>query len=331
MSFLNLRIRGRLYGGFGALLLFCAGLAGFAVVQLGAIHTEVASLTVQSKNTIRVTEIAVELQGTRRALLRYTFDQDEASFAEAEKRMSKIADLLEEGIKTSISEERRAHYKEAIKEIAELKAKRVALGDAVKQMLAGRNLLFTDGDQMAADVQKFVDAADKTDFSHEANALETKVLVLRVANWRMLATRDAKGLANFKTNFEKAQQQIAALEKAALPSNLAALLAPVKTNVGKYAEAFEKTGPNLLLGDELYYKAITPVIVSTIGKMDNVKASIGYSNDTATAETESHISTTVTVQETVAGAATLLGLMIAFLVSRGIVNPLSGLTSGMQE
>src|ERR1700682_2282520 len=76
MSFLNLRIRGRLYGGFGLLLLFCAGLAGFAVMQLGAIHTEVASLTVQSKNTIRLGEITPELQGTRRALLRYTFDQD---------------------------------------------------------------------------------------------------------------------------------------------------------------------------------------------------------------------------------------------------------------
>jgi hypothetical protein len=38
MSFLNLRIRGRLYGGFGALLLFCAGLAGFAVWQLGGIQ-----------------------------------------------------------------------------------------------------------------------------------------------------------------------------------------------------------------------------------------------------------------------------------------------------
>src|SRR5712664_1273685 len=331
MSFLNLRIRGRLYGGFGALLLFCGGLAGFAVVQLGAIHTEVASLTVQSKNTIRVTEIAAELQGTRRALLRYTFDQDEASFAEAEKRMSKIADLLEEGIKTTISEERRAHYKEAIKEIAELKAKRLALGDAVKQMLAGRNLLFTDGDQMAADVQKFVDAADKTDFSHEANALETKVLVLRVANWRMLATRDAKGLANFKTNFEKAQQQIAALEKANLPSNLAVLLAPVKTGVGKYAEAFDKTGPNLLLGDELYYKAITPVIVSTIAKMDSVKASIGQAFEKTTAETEDRISNTTTTQEIVAGAALLIGLLIAFFIARGIIGPLSGLTSGMKE
>jgi hypothetical protein len=152
VSFFNLRIRGRLYGGFGALLLFCAALAGFAVWQLSAIHTEVAALTVQSKNTIRVTEIATELQATRRALLRYTFDHDEASFAEADKRMSKITDLLEEGIKTTISEERRAHYKEAIKEIAELKTKRVALGDAIKQMLAGRSLLFSDGDQMAADV-----------------------------------------------------------------------------------------------------------------------------------------------------------------------------------
>src|SRR3977135_2986604 len=134
MSFLNLRIRGRLYGGFGALLLFCAALAGFAVMQLGAIHTEVASLTVQSKNTIRVTEIATELQGTRRALLRYTFDQDETSFADAENRMSKQTDMPEEAAKTTISEERRAVYKDAAKEIAELKTKRLALGEAIKQM-----------------------------------------------------------------------------------------------------------------------------------------------------------------------------------------------------
>src|SRR3984893_1586720 len=331
MSFLNLRIRGRLYGGFGALVLFCAALAGFAVMQLGAIHTEVAALTVQSKNAIRAGEITTALQGTRRALLRYTFDQDEASFAEAEKRMSKTTDLLEEAVKTTISEERRTVYRDAAQEIAELKTKRVALGDAVKQMQAGRKLLFTDGDQMAADVQKFVEAADKTDFTHEANALETKVLLVRIANWRMLATRDAKGLVTFKTNVEKAQQQIAALEKAGLPSNLAALLAPVKTGVGKYAEAFDKTGPSLLLVDELYYKAITPVIVNTIGKMDDVKASIGQAFEKTATETEDRISNTTTTQEMVAGAAVLIGLLIAFFIARGIIGPLSGLTSGMKE
>src|SRR5882757_213311 len=331
MSFLNLRIRGRLYGGFGALVLFCAALAGFAVWQLWGIDTQVAFMTLQSKNAIRAGEIATELQATRRALLRYAFDQDEASFAESEKHLSKITHLLEEAARTTPSEERRAMYTNAIKEMAEMTTKRAALGEAIKQMLAGRNLLFTDGDQMAADVQKFVDAADKTDFAHEVSALETKVLLVRVANWRMLATRDSKGIATFKANTGKAQQQIARLEKADLPSDLAALLATVKTGVGKYAEAFEKTGPNLLLGDELYYKAITPAIMGTVEKMDSAQAAIGQLFEKAGADTESHISTTVTVQETVAGAATLLGLMIAFLVSRGIVNPLSGLTSGMQE
>jgi methyl-accepting chemotaxis protein len=331
MSFLNLRIRGRLYGGFGALLLFCVALAGFAVWQLWGIETQVGMMTLQSKNTIRVGDIATELQATRRGLLRYTFDQDEASFAESEKRLSRIADLLEEAVRTTIVEERRTAYREAGKEIAELKTKRVALGDAIKQMLAGRNLLFTDGDKMAADVQNLVDAADKTDFARETSALETKVLLLRIANWRMLATRDSKGLATFKANLGKAQQEIALLEKVDLPSNLAALLASVKAGIIKYAEAFEKTGPNLLLADELYYKAITPLIVGTIEKMDNVKASIGQAFEKTTADTDDRISSTVTMQEIVAGAAVLMGLMIAFLIARSIIGPLSGLTSGMKE
>ncbi len=93
MSFFNFRIRGRLFGGFGALLLFCVGLAGFAVWQLGEIRTQVASLTIQSSNAIRAGDIATELQAIRRAILRYAFDHDEASFAEAEKRLAKASEL----------------------------------------------------------------------------------------------------------------------------------------------------------------------------------------------------------------------------------------------
>jgi methyl-accepting chemotaxis protein len=326
-----LRIRGRLYAGFGVLLLFCAGLAGFAVWELAEIRTQVTAMTLQSISTLRVGEIATELQATRRALLRYAFDQDEPSFAEAEKRSSKIVDLLEEATKTTPSEERRAVYGAAIKEIAELKTKRSALGEAFKQMQAGRDLLFTDGDKMAADVQKLVEAADKTDFAPAAIALETKVLLLRVANWRMLATRDAKGITTFRSNLEKVQQQLAELEKSGLPSNLATMLASVKAGVIKYAEAFDKTGPNLLLGQELYYKAITPLIVGTIEKLDKVKETLGQLFQKSIAETEGRIATTITTQEIVAGAAVLFGLLIAFFIARGIIGPLSGLTSGMKE
>ncbi len=331
MSLLNLRIRGRLYGGFGTLLLFCAALAGFGVWQLSAIRDQVAVLTLQSKNTIRVGEIATDLQAIRRGILRYAFDQDEASFAESDQRLTRVIGLLDEAERTTKSEERRAAFSEAGKDIAELRAKRAALGDAVKQMQAGRALLFSDGDKMAAEVQKFVDAAAKTPFEPAAAALESKVLLVRVANWRMLATRDAKGFATFKTNVGKAQQQVAELAKADLPSDLAAQLATVKTGVAKYAEAFDKTGPNLVLGDELYYKGVTPVINSAIEKMEKAAAAIGVAFETTTVETNDRIATTITMQEAVAGAAIMLGLLIAFLIARGIILPLAGLTSGMKE
>jgi methyl-accepting chemotaxis protein len=331
MSFLNLRISGRLYGGFGALLLFCAVLAGFAVWQLSAVRDQVGSLTMQSKNAIRVGEITTELQAIRRGILRYAFDQDEASFVEADKRLVRVTGLLDEAERTTKSEERRAAYKEAGKDITELKAKHTALGDAVKQMLAGRTQLFAEGDKMAADVQKFVDAAEKTPLEQAAGALEAKVLLVRVANWRMLATRDAKGFATFKTNVAKTQQQIAQLEKADLSPDLAKLLAMVRTGVAKYAEAFDKTGPNLVLGDDLYYKGVTPAIVAAVEKMDNTTASIGAALEKNTAETNERISSTITAQEFVAGTAVLLGFLIAFLIARGIIRPLASLTAGMKE
>jgi methyl-accepting chemotaxis protein len=331
MSFLNLRIRGRLYGGFAALLLFCAGLAGFAVWQLGELRTQIAALELQSSNTIRVGEIATDLQAIRRAILRYTFDHDEKSYTEADTRLKKASDLLVEAGKTTKSEERRAAYKEIAKNVEELKAKRLALGDAVNQLVAGRASLFADGDKMAEDVQKFVDAAAKTDYAPSAASLEANVLLVRIANWRMLATRDPKGFATFKTNTEKAQAQIAIFEKADLPPNLAALLANVKTGVAKYVEAFNKSGPNLVAGDDLYYRAVTPLTVDAIGKLDGVKESIGKAFAKTNADTEGLISTTITMQEVVAGAAVLLGLLIAFFIARGIIGPLSGLTSGMKE
>src|SRR5205807_9691132 len=126
------------------------------------------------------------------------------------------------------------------------------------------------------------------------------------------------------------QQQIAELEKADLPQNLTALLAPVKAAVVKYSDAFEKASTNLLLGDELYYKAITPLTVSAVEKLEAVQESIGQAFQHTTASTEGIISSTVIMQETVAGAATALGLLIAFLIARRIIGPLSGLTSGMK-
>ena len=331
MSFLNLRIGGRLYGGFGLLLAFCAALAGCGVWQLAAVHDQVKTMELQSQGSIRAGNIQIELQAVRRAILRYAFDQDEASFAEAEKRLVKAADLLAEAEKAAPNEERRAAYRDLAKGITELKAKRAQLGETEAQMMAGRKLLFTDGDQMAADVQKLVDAAQGTAFQMAANTLGIGVLLVRVANWRTLATRDAKGLETFKTNIGKAREQIATLEKSELPGPLASLLATVKAGLVKYETAFEKTAPNLLRGDELYTKSIAPITIDATDRMDRVKAQVSDAFEKTVAETDARIEAVTTTQEAVAGAAILLGLMISFLIARSIVVPLAALTAAMKE
>jgi methyl-accepting chemotaxis protein len=331
MSILNLRISGRLYAGFGILIASTAILAAIGYSQLGTIRESVDLMTLQSKVSVRVGEMTTHLQAIRRGLLRYSFDQDEASLADADKRMNAAITLLEDASATTRFEERKAEYKRVISDIAELKANRKELGEAVKQMQAGRALLFTDGDKMAEDLNKFVAATAGTPFVVEANALLEKGLLVRVANWRMLATRDAKGIETFKTNLAKAQQEVARIEKLDLSAALAAQLSSVKTGLTKYGEAFQKTGPNIVRADELYYKAITPAIVAAIERMEKIKSETDGRFVSTVAETENRIASTISAQELVAAAAVLLGLVIAFFIARGIIGPLGGLTAGMKE
>ena len=331
MAIFNLRISGRLYLGFGILIASIALLAGIGFWQLSTIRDSVDLMTLQSKVSVRVGEMTTHLQAIRRGLLRYSFDQDEASLADADKRMAAAIALLEDAAATTRIEERKAEYKRVIGDINELKANRAELADAVKQMQAGRASLFTDGDKMAEDLNKFVAATAGTPFAVEANALLDKGLLVRVANWRMLATRDRKGIETFKVNLAKAQQEVARIEKLELPPGLAAQLAAVKTGLTKYGEAFEKTGPNIVRADELYYNAITPAIVGAIKRMEKIKSETDGRFVSTVAETDDRIAGTISAQEIVAGAAVLFGLLIAFLIARGIIRPLAGLTSGMKE
>jgi methyl-accepting chemotaxis protein len=331
MSLLNLGIRGRLYGGFGALVLSGVGLAGFAVWQLSEIGAQVGTMTVQSANTIRADEISLQLQAIRRAILRYTFDQDEPSIAEADKRLTDITGQLETAIKATRVEARRAFYVGIAKDVAELTSNRLALGEAMKQMVAGRDVLLAEGDKLTAGAQKLANDLRKTAFAQSAVALEAEILTVQAANWRFMASRDQKDVATFKDSMKKAQRQLADLEKYDLPLELYEVFDQVKAGLTNYATAFEKASTGLLGGSDIYYKSMIPLSVAAIGKMDSVTESIQQSFSRTTADTNERIAGTIATQEIVAGGATVLGLLIAFLIARGIIGPLSGLTSGMKQ
>ena len=184
-------------------------------------------------------------------------------------------------------------------------------------------LLFSDGDKMAADVQKFVDAAENTPFEQAAGALLSKVLLVRVANWRMLATRDGKGFATFKTNVGKAQQQIAQLEKADLPSELAALLSGPSPAWPSMPRPSRRPDPTSCSATSFTTRASRRRSSSATEKMDKTHGCDPRRvRKIRTRRPNERIAATITMQEAVAGAAIILGLLIAFLIARGIILPL---------
>ncbi|QND73252.1 methyl-accepting chemotaxis protein [Tardiphaga robiniae] len=330
MSLFNLRIRGRLYGGFGALVLFGLGMAGFAVWKLTEIRDDVSAMNAQSANAMRSMEISAELQALRRAMLRYTFDQDEASFAEAEKLLTQVGGVLEETIKAS-SEERRGVYREVEKTINDLKSKRVDLGNTVKEMLASRKALLAEGEKLQADLKKLVLATRSSPFAQGATTLQSETLLVQMANWRFFAGRDQDNVTLFANSVKNAQQQIAEMEKFDMAPSLSALFESIKKGLVSYSSGFDKASANLLKMDQLYYNGITPMVVNAIRKTDGVKAAIQQEVVSATTANEQRISGTITLQQIVAGAATITGLLIAFLIAGGIIRPLSGLTAGMKQ
>lgn len=330
MSLFNLRIRGRLYGGFGALVLFGLGMASFAVWKLTEIRDDVSAMNAQSANAMRSMEISAELQALRRAMLRYTFDQDEASFAESEKLLTQVGGVLEETIKAS-SEERRTIYREVEKTIADLKSRRVDLGNTVKEMLASRKALLAEGEKLQADLKKLVLATRSSPFAQGATTLQSETLLVQMANWRFFAGRDQDNVTLFANSVKNAQQQIAEMEKFDMAPSLSALFESIKKGLVSYSSGFDKASANLLKMDQLYYNTITPMVVSAIRKTDGIKAAIQQEVVSATTANEQRISGTITLQQIVAGAATITGLLIAYLIARGIIGPLSGLTAGMKQ
>jgi methyl-accepting chemotaxis protein len=95
MSFFNLRIRGRLYSGFGALLLFCVALAGFAVWELGEIRTQVAALTLPSRNTTSVGEAIAKLDFAKDGAKEEIEKILQKTVAETDERIGKTITMLE--------------------------------------------------------------------------------------------------------------------------------------------------------------------------------------------------------------------------------------------
>jgi methyl-accepting chemotaxis protein len=332
MSLLNFRIRARLFGGFGMLVILGAGVSVFSVIQFGSIGAEVQRATALTGNAVRVLDAERLFESMRKDALRNQATWDEGSVRTFGESKSEVLELLTAAGRATLSEERRKIYGEVARRTEEFSAEFGQLAKLTAAAKDDRAALFSVGDEVTAATNRLVAAARATndpDILGAAQSAESAVLLVRVANWRFLATRDAKGPATFVTDTQKAGEALKALRAKNPPAAVASLIDPVQAALEKYAGNFNKVSGAILELGGLYEDKMRPLIAETFKVLDGAKLYIVKDNGVAMERATATVASSTVTQEVAAGISFLVGISLAFLIGRGIVNPITGMTSAM--
>ena len=92
--FRHMRVKTRIYLGFGLLIVIATGVAIFGINRLSSVQAQVGVMNSASESATRMLNTAVQLEASRRSILRYRFYMDADSLTGIKDSISKAADLL---------------------------------------------------------------------------------------------------------------------------------------------------------------------------------------------------------------------------------------------
>ena len=276
---------------------------------------------------------AVQLEASRRSMLRYRFYMDADSLNGIRDSLAKATELLRQATAVTASPDQLralASLQDGLRSYSGLADKAVELQIEIATQ---RKALFTQGDELTAATDRLVQntvSSDDIAVSIATAAAEKAVLLVQVANWRFLATLDPKGPATFKTNREKAEAALASLE-AMLDEEPRKFLSTVRAVLNAYTSSFNRISEASLALNTVFDNDIVPTIVGMQKQLETMRlASVANFVESRQAS-DTTIASATLLQSVLTGVALLLGVALAIIIGRGIVNPLARITMTMTK
>jgi methyl-accepting chemotaxis protein len=324
----QLKLRTRLYLGFLSLIAVALLLAGAGSWGISQLSGQVTKLEAVGGNVQRVLTASDLLQTIRRTQIRYMFDADPTAVRDMQAAEAKAKEVLAAAATHTLSAERLAIYGNVSAQLADQATDAVKLVQLGQTAGEARARLFTGGDALTAATDKMMAAARAADVEEAAVPAERAVLLVRINNWRFLATHDAAGPGKFRAAAEQASQALDAVERVA-SADLRLSIGPVRDALAAYRKDFDAASTATLAQSTLFTDTLRPLIVAMQGELGKAEDSLVH--DAAITGDLAHQSVTdATVTQLVLAAGGLvLGLVLAFFVARGILRPLMGMTAAM--
>jgi methyl-accepting chemotaxis protein len=334
MTFLRLKIKTRIYFGFGLLLAISVILTAIAAQRMADVQTDVGELGGLTNEMIRVIETGRQIEIMRRSVLRYKFDGDQDALKASSAAAARASELMQAAVDTTLADDRRGAYNRLTDEISAYQIKRDALVETNRLISKSRADLFVEGEHMTAAAGQLLAIAEASAdqaMIRAAQALDSSLLKVRAANWRFHATRDPASPAAFKVNAVKAKEAIQNLEAAELPDDARKSLALVKGALSGYGVAFDLLVVNQRKSDALYSDEIDPLGVQMVAEIDSPRTGLKAEFQDRKLGVDDTVESTISAQKIAGVLALITGALIAFLIGRSIVRPISGMTAAMRR
>ena len=332
-AFANLRIRKKVYLGFTAVIAITGAVAGFAIYQQSEIRSEAAQLAFYANRTQDVLSITNNLEIIRRAGTRFWHDRDAQALKDIEAAGLAAQSTISELIKTARIPERKALYlrtEPMLRQILDSMKTFVANSNA---MQSSRDVQFKAGDALTSVSNHLVKAAQSTGIAAVTDAaerMESAILLVRIANWRYLATEDTAGVAVFETNLGKAKDAITAVESLAEPT-ISPLVPTLRAALAAYSTGFSTVVADINKSNQSYKNVVRPEIIAVEDEMKQARAWIEASYADSRTTMEDAFTSGAMILEATAAAGVVLGLALAWLVGGGIAGPVVRITGAMRK
>jgi methyl-accepting chemotaxis protein len=331
--FSRLKIRTRIYVGFAVTLLLVVVLGGVGITSLKSTQESFHTFKRESGSAVENSDINTDFANLRRDVYRFGTTSSTQAITAAREAIPHIKDQLAGALRSAGTDARKAKLETANRMLEAYAAD----FDKVVSLRAGRDKaeaeLAKAGNDASAAIAIIVMTASMNG-NQEVTALAGQVqqsfMMARLFSARFSATNDETLADGFKLNFtgfENARTSLAELLTEEEQQRYAA-------DAGKYASIYDRTFDDFVAKSRSLQKLTLSMDTDGATAQQNlldIVADLNSGLATLDGEMSAVMEASVTQMIAIAAGALVLGLLIATLISRGIVRPVAGLTAGMKE
>jgi len=320
----NWRIGGKIFAGFGSIIVLLALLAAFAIHELSSTGASVARLNTASEAVQRILEIDRNMEVMRQRALRFKQLHDKASVDEFNDAFKESTDLLIEAKKSSPNEERQRLYQDALQKLQLGKQKFDDLVKGVAVLIQAQDQFGLAGNKLNSSAHRvfaLAEIGNNADTMLAVRDIEVALDIMRATVWRFQVTLDPKDMSSFKANVQNMNATAETFGQVA-NAQAKAPLGDLSAAVKSYDETFTAVAKAMLANEDLYSNQIRPVLSDVYKMTNDVKPAIIENAQVYKKAADDTVSTGTTLTGAMAAGTIVLGALLAWFIGRGISRPL---------